>query len=112
MAGRTSCGDVLTTQDVFGVGIVVEGRRLPCLHAMAGFTLLAILTLMAFGAVVILLMTGDAFFWRVFVLVEFVAIRALHVHMLAFKRKLGFAVIKTRFFPVFLNVAIATFRPQ
>ena len=67
---------------------------------------------MAFGTVVILLMAGHTLFWRVFVFVEFVAVGAFHVHVFAFKRKLGFAVIKTRFFPGFFDMAIATFRPQ
>jgi len=46
MAGLAFHLEMLAAQAVLGVAIMVESRRLPGFFAMAGFALLAILTLM------------------------------------------------------------------
>jgi len=112
MTASTTGGDVLATQGIFGIPIMVEGGGLPSFHTMAGFTLLTILAPVALAAVVILLVTSHAFFGRVFVFVELVAIGALHVSVFTFQGKLGGAVIKTCFFPVLFGMTVSTLRTQ
>ena len=73
---------MLSTQYVFGINVMVEGRRLPCLGAVTAFTFLTKLPLVSF-LVIIFSMAADAGSGRVLVITGFVATAALHINVLA-----------------------------
>ena len=102
---------VLAAQGVLGVGLVVESAALPkaCgVTTLTLFTKLALVTLL----IVIFSMAANTGARRFPVLVRLVALRTLHVCMLAGERKTRSIMIKLGFFPVAFAVATLALRTQ
>ena len=106
-------GAMFAPQRVLRVGVVVEGRRLPALGAVAGLALLAISALVALGAVVVLLVAGVTRERRVLVVrALLVAVGALGVDVFAGQRELRLVVIELGFFPAVLGMAVHALGPE
>lgn len=112
MACHTSGRQVLATQRVLGVRIMVEQSRFPGLDTVTGFTFLTKMTFVSFAAVIVLAVTAHTGTRRIFVLVAFVTICAFRIHVFAQQLKLGGAVVKTSFFPVVFCMATGAFGSQ
>ena len=104
---------VLAAQGVLGVGVVVEGRRLPGLGAVTGVAAFAVEAFVALGAVVVSSVAADAGARRVLVLgALLVAIAALGVSVFVFQREAGLVVVELGLLPVDVGVAVGTLRTQ
>lgn len=60
MTSHTRRRDMLATQSVLGIGVVIEPAAFPKVGAMAGFTLVTEKAFVALGTIVVLLVTADA----------------------------------------------------
>ena len=71
ITGMTACArgcDMLATQNVLGIDVVIELGRLPEIDPMAGLAFLTKLTFMALGTIVVLLVAANASARRVLVI--------------------------------------------
>lgn len=110
VAARTRGRAMLATQRVLGVVVVIEVAGFPLVRAVATFAFLAEQALVAFAAVIVLLMTGNAVAWRIFVAHRLVlmASGAFGICVLAGQGKASRGVVKLGFFPTVLAVTIGT----
>lgn len=96
---------VFPAQGVFGVGIVIEGGRLPLLVVVASLALLAVGALVALP-VIDAFVAGITISGGFLVIVVLVAINTLHIGMFSLQREFGGVVVKTGLFPVVLGVTV------
>lgn len=109
VAGRRA---MLSTQDIFGIDVMVKEGRFPQFGTMAGFALLAILTFVALGAVIIFLVTTDTSARRILVVVGLVTGFTFHIGMLVQQRKTRGRMIKLGLFPGIFAMTISAFHSK
>ena len=102
---------MLAAKHVAGVGIVVEAYFLPALIGMASLALYPIAAIVGFF-LINLLVALVALFRCVLKFFSDMAVYALYIHMLSQQPKVGFVMIETGRFPVFLNVTFHTIATQ
>lgn len=112
MARRALGSDVLSTQHIFGVSIVIECCGFPGFDTVAGLALFSILPPMSLGTVIILLVTTQTGARSVFVFIGLMALRTLHFSVFSLQLKLGRTVIELGIFPVFFVVALSALFAQ
>ena len=108
-----ACGRaMLAAQDIFGIGVMAKSGGFPQVDAVAGFAFFTKLAFVAFGAVVILLVTAHASERRVFVVACLVTCVTFHTGVLACQGEARGPVVKLGFFPTGVVVAISALGAQ